>query len=140
MTARLDTQNIVSTLCAWWRSRQDINRELDEIASLSAENLAEVAADCGVSTHDLIDIVRAGPHAGDEMKEMLKALNIDADAVEADNRRLYHGMMATCAQCGSKDECRRDLRDGRAMDGYGHYCPNAETMDELRGMPGMLAK
>ncbi len=138
MTTRLAAQSITSALSAWWRNRQEANREYDEAASLSPEDLAEVAADCGVSTYDLISIIKAGPHAADEMKRMMKALNIDADAVEAGDRHLYRDMLAVCARCESKGECRRDLRDGRAIDNYGHYCPNAESMNELRAEPDML--
>jgi len=135
MTTSLSAQSVISTLTAWWQNRKEANRELEEISSLSAEDLAEVAADCGVSTYDLITIIKAGPHAADELAEMMKALNIDPDAVDRTDRHFFHDMMAVCAECGAKGECRYDLRRGLAADRYVHYCPNAEQLDMLRAAP-----
>jgi hypothetical protein len=132
MTTSHSAQSVISTLTAWWQNRKEANREVEEISSLSAEDLAEVAADCGVSTHDLIAIINAGPHAADELAEMMRALDIDPDAVDRTDRHLFHDMMAACAECGAKGECRYDLRRGRAADRYIHYCPNAEQLDALR--------
>jgi len=132
--------SIIATLSAWWRKRAEANRQLDEISQLSAEDLAEVAADCGVSTHDLVTIIKAGPHAADEMQQMLRALNVDPAAVEDTDRHLYHDMVATCADCRDKARCRRDLADGRAAENYTHYCANSQTINELRAMPDMLAE
>lgn len=139
MNASMSGQSIIETLRAWWRDRREAQQQLDEIAALSQQDLEEVAADCGISSYDLLAVIKAGPHASDEMKEMLKALNVDAAALEANDRPLYHDMIATCAECKAKGECRRDLRDGRAADNYTHYCPNADTINELRAMPEMLA-
>lgn len=139
MNMPLAAQSIVATVSAWWRDRQEANRQLEEIGSLSYEDLTEVAADCGVTPYELVAIVKAGPHGADEMKEMMKALNIDPAAVEAADRRLFNDMMATCAECGSKAQCRHDLRTHQAADNYGTYCANADTMNELRAEPEMLA-
>jgi len=138
MTTSPAAQNIISTLSAWWQNRTEANRQLEEITSLSEEDLAEVATDCGVSTYDLIAIIKAGPHAADELGEMMKALDIDPDSVDRTNRHFFHDMMAVCAECGAKDECRYDLRHGRAAERYVHYCPNAEQLDALRTRPTAL--
>lgn len=139
MTTQLAAQSIVSALSAWWRDRKEANRQLEEISALSQADLEEVAADCGVSTYDLITVINAGPHAADEMNEMLNALNIDPNAVETGDRRLYQEMIATCAKCGAKGQCRSDLRNERTAENYVHYCPNADTINGLRAMPEMLA-
>jgi uncharacterized protein YjiS (DUF1127 family) len=135
-----DSHSVISTLVAWWRDRHETNRQLDELAQLSPEDLAEVAADCGVSTYDLVTIIKAGPHAADEMQQMLRALNVDAAAVEDANRRLYQDMMATCAECRDKARCRRDLANGKAAENYTHYCANSQAINELRAMPDMLVE
>lgn len=137
MTTTLSAHSIISTLTAWWRNRKEANRQFEEILSLSEQDLAEVAADCGVSTYDLIAIIKAGPHAADEMWEMMKALNIDPDAVDEADRHMFHDMMAVCAECAAKGECRHDLRKGTAAERYVHYCPNAEQLNILRATPDM---
>lgn len=139
MNASMAGQSIVETLRAWWRDRREADRQLDEIASLNRRHLEDVAADCGVSAHDLLAVIKAGAHASDEMREMLRALNIDDAALEANSRHLYNDMIATCTECKAKAECRRDLRSGHAADNYTHYCPNAETINEVRAKPEMLA-
>lgn len=68
---------------------------------------------------------------------MMKALNIDPDAADRTERHFFHDMMAVCAQCGAKGDCRHDLRHGRAAERYAHYCPNAEQLDELRTAPAV---
>lgn len=140
MNTHLAAQNVVQTLCGWWRQRQETNRQLDEIEALTETELSDVAADCGMSVHDLLAVVKAGPHGADEMKQLMKALNIDGDAVEAADIRLYRDMAATCAECGSKDQCRRDLKNGAAAADYVHYCANAGNINELRARPDMLAE
>lgn len=87
----------------------------------------------------LVSIVRAGPHAAQEMNEMLHALNIDASSLMANDHCLFNDMKAVCAECGSKGECRRHLRDGTAAQTYNDCCCNADTINTLRAAPDMLA-
>jgi hypothetical protein len=140
MNMPLAAHSIVSTLSTWWRDRQEANRQLEEIAALSYDDLAEVASDCGVTPYELIAVVKAGPHGADELKEMLTALELDGNAIEINDRRMMNDMIATCAECDAKGQCRRDLRDGLAADNYAHYCANAETLNELRAAPEQFAR
>lgn len=132
------SHNVVSTLVNWWRDRSVANAELREIATLSQEDFAGVASDCGMTPCQLVSIVRAGPHAAQEMNEMLHALNIDASSLTTNDHRLFNDMQAVCANCESKGECRRHLRDGTAAQTYKDYCGNAESINALRADPDML--
>ena len=138
MDMQAAADNVVSTLVGWWRERRAAQTGLMEIASLGPDDFVGVAADCGLSSAQLIAIVRAGPHAAEEMGEMLRALNVDESAVMAGDRNLYNDMQAVCAVCGSKGECRRHLRDGTAAETYPSFCGNADTINQLRASPDML--
>jgi hypothetical protein len=138
MNQPIAMQSVIAGLADWWRERRDIATQLNEIATLSPGDLAAAAADCGVTTADLIAVVRSGPHGADEMQQLLAALNIDPAAVRADRPGILREMAVNCAECGSKARCRRDLADGIAAAHYGDYCVNAETMNELRAEPEML--
>ena len=132
-------QSIIERALAWWQARKDIRGELVEIGSLSPSELSALEAECGVSAVRLTDIIKAGHHGADEMRDMMDALNIDPLSVDLLDRRLFQDMQAVCATCDSKAECRGDLKSGEAAIRYHQYCGNAETLDALRGMPGMLA-
>ena len=41
-------------------------------------------------------------------------------------------MSMTCSQCAAVARCRRELDYERASYAYHEYCPNAETLRELR--------
>lgn len=139
MNLELTQDSIAGKLSAWWNSRREAAKQMNEIRSLGYGDLEEVAADCGVSVTQLVDLVRAGPHATDEMLEMMKALNIDPASVQSADPHLYHDMQIACAECGSKKTCRKHFKDGTAPSTYNDYCVNAEMMSELRADPEMLA-
>ncbi|MDO6963814.1 DUF6455 family protein [Rhizobium alvei] len=136
----LATDSIAAKVSNWWKNWLETNQQMDELRSLGYEDLESVAADCGVSTTQLISIVRAGPHATDEMLAMMKALNIDAAAVQANDPHLFHDMQVVCAECESKGRCRKHLADGSAASTYAGYCGNAPLMNELRAEPEMLVE
>lgn len=134
------SQNIVSKVSTWWRSWTENSRHMDEILKLGYADLEGIAADCGITPVQLADLVRSGPHGSDEMLEMMKALNIDADAVNAAEPMMFRDMQVVCAECDSKGKCRRHLADGSAPATYNGYCGNSATLNELRAEPEMLAE
>ena len=131
--------SVIDKITAWWSERRHAREERSQLGALSAADIAEIAADCGFSTETLLSLVRAGPHATDEMNEMMQALSIDADAVESTHTRLFREMQVVCAQCGAKATCRRDLDKGTAKDTFAGYCNNAQSLNALRTPSEVLA-
>lgn len=119
----------------WWHERQQIGRELQEISALGEQGLETLAADVGLNAQLLAAIVRSGATAADDMERLMKALNIDADAVHFEMPSFFRDMRAQCALCPDKTRCRHELADGTAPENYTHFCPNHETMSELRARP-----
>lgn len=140
MNMPLAAHAVIDTVSAWWRDRMQISAELDEIGRLSYQDLEEVANDCGMTTLQLVDVIKAGPHGSDEMLALMKALNIDPDAVREFNPRNFRDMQVACARCSSKGECRSHLAEGSISVHYRDYCENAEVMNALRAQPMMLSE
>lgn len=140
MNMPLAAHAVIDTVSAWWRDRMQISAELDEIGRLSYQDLEEVANDCGMTTLQLVDVIKAGPHGSDEMLALMKALNIDPDAVREFNPRNFRDMQVACARCSSKGECRSHLAEGSISEHYRDYCENADVMNALRAQPMMLSE
>lgn len=128
-------RNLRDRVLGWWNERQEISRELQEIAALGDHGVEELATDVGLNPQLLAAVIRHGASAADDMERLMKALNIDADAVHFDMPAFYREMKVSCALCDDKTRCRHELEDGTAPENYAHFCPNHEIMSELRARP-----
>ena len=133
-------RHTVRSILAWFTQGFDNATESDMLAALSDSEIDALAEDCGLSAHQLLALLKAGPHAADEMPAMMRALNIDPAEVEYKMRDVFRGMQITCAQCQSKEICRRDLRQGKVEQTFVDYCGNADTLNALRANPDVLAE
>lgn len=118
---------LTQRFCDWLNHR----RELNELGRLSKAELNRVAGDLQISSADLTELVKQGPHAADELPKLLKALAIDmADLARAEPMSLQD-MERVCALCGHKRECDHDLAADASAGHYRRYCPNAPTIAGL---------
>ncbi len=131
-------RHTVQQILSWFAQGFENTTESDMLAALSDTEVEALAEDCGISAHQLLGLVKAGPHAADEMPAMMRALNIDPAEVEYRMRRLFRDMQITCAQCSSKDMCKQPLRQGKAEQTFMDYCGNADTLNALRANPDVL--
>ena len=111
----------------WLKHRQ----ELSEMRRLSATEFDRIASELQASPTDLDELVRRGPHAADELPQLLKALGISESELARIAPLLLHDMERVCALCGQKRECDRDLAAGTSASSYQDYCLNAPTINEL---------
>jgi hypothetical protein len=118
---------LIDRFADWLKYR----RELNEMRQMDRAEFDRVAADLEISPGDLDELVRRGPHAGDELPVLLKALGIDKAKLEKAQPLLVRDMERVCAVCGHKAECDRDIIAGTSSEHYGDYCPNAPTIAEL---------
>jgi Family of unknown function (DUF6455) len=84
-----------------------------------------------ISSNDLDQLVRQGPHAADELPKMLKALGIDEGDLARTEPLVLRDMERVCTLCRHKRQCDRELAAGTATEHYERYCPNASTIDGL---------
>jgi hypothetical protein len=90
-----------------------------------------IAGDLRVSSNDLDELVRKGPHAADELPKLLKALGIDEAGLARTQPLVLRDMERVCALCHSKTQCDRDLAAGTSAGHYEGYCLNAPTIELL---------
>lgn len=128
-------QSLRDQVQSWWHERQEIARELEELSALGDQGLTALASDVGVNAQMLAAVIRHGASAADDMQYLMRALNIDPDAVHYEEPGLYRGLQTSCALCEDKARCRAELNAGTMRDNYTHFCPNHETMSELRAHP-----
>jgi hypothetical protein len=113
---------------AGWLKRQ---RELGEIGRLDHDAMQRIAADLRIAPDDLDALVRNGPHATDELPQMLAALGIDRAALARSQPLVLRDLARVCALCKDKARCRGDLAAGTAATRFEDYCLNAPTIDGL---------
>ena len=113
----------------WWRTR-------DELGGLDREELERIAGEFGLSAQDLEDLASRGPGAADLLYERMRALGI----TRADAERVAHGLMRdlerTCSCCGDKGMCEKDLARHADDPAWKAYCPNAVTLESIKGAKG----
>lgn len=93
--------------------------------------MAHIAQDLGLSPQHLRSLAAKGPHAADEMLELLKALKLDPKALSAQQPMVMRDLERVCSMCNQKRECDHDIAAGKLAETYEHYCPNADTLRAL---------
>ena len=120
-------ERLISTFADWLKHR----RELDEMRRLDRTEFDRIASDLRVSSDDLDELVRQGPHAADELPQLLQVLGIDEGDLASSQPLLLRDMERVCALCVHKRQCDHDLAVGTSADRYGDYCLNAPTIEQL---------
>ena len=131
MTAQSKPYSVVETLVNTFGDWLKHRREMNEIRQLNTAEFDRIASELRVSPGDLNELVRQGPHAADELPQMLKALGIDEETLARTQPLVLRDMERVCALCHHKGECIRDFAAGTAAEHYEEYCPNAPTIDVL---------
>jgi hypothetical protein len=117
-------EGIIARWRAWWRKHH-------ELADLPRDELQRLASDFGMASRDLEDLVAKGPHAADLLHERLAALNLTRSDVERIARGLVRYLERTCACCGDKAACKKDLATQPDDPGWKQYCPNATSLEAI---------
>jgi hypothetical protein len=113
-----------------WRSNRTLAHELDALGPDQREALAR---DIGVPEDVVVRLVARGAQAGAELPRLMGVLALDPERIRHERAALMRDMSVTCSECAAVARCRRDLGRGQASLTYRGYCPNAETLRELRG-------
>jgi hypothetical protein len=120
----------LSRAAQWLRERGEAMAACRELESCGeAERLAH---DCGIPLDDLRAIAKKGPNAARELVDMLKALNIDPDALDRLHPAVMRDLQHHCCLCDNKAECHDELASGHAAENYGEFCVNADTLAALK--------
>jgi hypothetical protein len=98
---------------------------------MDAANFGRIASELRMSSADLEALVRQGPHAADELPNMLAALGVDQEVWRGASPSCCATWKRVCSLCNHKRQCDRDLAAGTAAAHYQEYCGNADTIDGL---------
>jgi len=102
-----------------------------EITALSRADMRELARDIGVSEADLAMMSMDGPDNRALMDQMIRAHGLDPSVIRSLPAALLRDLESTCARCGSKGRCQRDLAAGTAAVHCHEYCGNADAFEAL---------
>src|SRR6266702_2979179 len=112
-------ENTINLFCDWLKHRQ----EMRELRDMNSGDFDRIARDLCVSPAELDELVRQGPHASDELPQLLKALGIDEATLSRTQPVLQRDMLRVCAACQEKNRCNSDLDAGTLAQHHEEYCP-----------------
>ena len=107
MTAQIKPYPVVDYLINKFGDWLNHRRELGEIRQLDRTDFDRIAGDLRISSNDLDQLVRQGPHAADELPKMLKALGIDEADLARTEPLVLRDMERVCTLCRHKRQCDR---------------------------------
>jgi hypothetical protein len=113
----------------WWRGRHELDH-------LDRRELERMAGEFGMTGRDLEDLVARGPHAADLLYERMLALGIERTDVDRIAGGLMRELKRTCACCGDKRTCEKDLASRPDDPVWKTYCPNAVSLEAVRNAKG----
>ena len=120
-------ESVIDLFARWLEHR----REIAELCTCDAIGREKIAIDLGVSPGELDRLVQRGPHAADELPQMMAALGLDAKAIARAQPLVMRDLERVCALCEQKKQCGRDLAAGTAAQHYKEYCVNAAALATL---------
>ena len=97
---------VIETFGDWLKHR----RELKEMREMDAASFDQIASDLRISSADLEQLVRQGPHAADELPKMLRALGIDQADLARTETHVLRDMERVCSVCNHKRRCGHEAR------------------------------
>jgi hypothetical protein len=122
---------LIGVFADWLKHRQEVS----EMCQFDAAEFGRIAHDLGVTSSDLDELVRQGPHKLEELPHLLKSVGIDEQSIARAQPLVLRDMERVCALCRHKKECDHDIADGSLADHYETYCGNAVTIDALEHEP-----
>src|SRR4051812_49775255 len=124
-------ESLINTFSDWLKHR----RELSEIRQMDRTDFDRIASDLRVSPGELDTLVRQGPHAADELPQLLATLGI-SEASLAPTDRLGRGAMSRSAR-GARPTGHgaRDSATARPAGRSKEACLTAPTMLLLNTRP-----
>lgn len=123
---------LLPRIAQWWRERAERRESLQALSCMDAHSLGAIAAEFNVTPGQLVDMVEAGAHSADELRELMVLLHINEQAVQQKNLSLMHTLLIDCTNCPAKKACGHDLEAGTALEHYAQYCVNAEVLKTLQ--------
>lgn len=133
-TPHPDYENLQQVLksVAYWISRyREARKTQSQLKNCSAVEVAAMARDLKMGPGELIAIAKKGLNAANLLRRLLIALGVDPAGLSHTDPLVMRDLQRLCITCGHKRQCERDLVNGKLVDNFHDYCPNAFTLDAL---------
>ena len=119
----------------WWHDWRQRATSSSELAACDQHDVDRIAHDAGLTTYELQQLVRRGPHGADLLLARMAVLGLDPHEVDEVDRATFLDLQRVCTNCDPKRRCKRDL--GKRPDDavWEDYCPNVATLKMLNAMP-----
>lgn len=112
-----------------------------ELVRLDAQgDLERVLSDAGMSRSEMSRLINGHPGASGQLAEMMGRVGADRTDLHATAaaRSALRAVERECTSCDSWRECRGWLASHATDNGYRAFCPNAETLEEMREQQARL--
>jgi uncharacterized protein DUF6455 len=137
MTSEQKTHSPLEAIRQWCRGFVGSQSVLGECG---VEGLERMAHDIGVSTAELHQLSKQGQHSADLLGRRMDVLDLDENEVARVERATFQDLQRVCSMCDCKKRCARDLARNPADQVWKDYCPNAQTLTALNGLPWMARR
>jgi hypothetical protein len=124
-------RQLLENIAQRWRDHRDVIATLREIDGMDPAVASEIAAEAGLSVHELRDVISHGAGANRLMQRMMGAYGIDMREVGEEAPGLLPDVSVLCSRCRDKGRCAEELEAGTARENAHQFCPNAETFERL---------
>ena len=124
--------SVFSALSDWVRKRKLIRQCRHKLDECDSYEVARMARDVGVSTHDLRRMVKLGPDAAKLLLSRMDALHLNGDALARSKPSVMRDLQRLCSTCGNKKRCKRNLAHDPKNSVWQQYCPNESTLVALQ--------
>ncbi|MBD9373249.1 hypothetical protein IB238_11530 [Rhizobium sp. ARZ01] len=130
--------HVFEMMAARWKGYRDSAQMLRNLTQLGPREIGTIAADCGLTSEQFCDVVGRGPHAADELGNVMTALGINAEALQHKDRTAFNDMTRVCAACSHKAACRRSIRNGTIVTDHVAFCNNSDVLAEFQRASGAV--
>lgn len=137
MTSEQKTHSPLEAIREWYRGFTALSSSIGECGP---EGLERMAHDIGVSTAELYELAKHGPQSADLLGRRMDVLDLDENEVARVERATFQDLQRVCSMCDCKKRCARDLACDPGNPVWKDYCPNAQTLTALNGLPWMARR
>ena len=96
--------SVIAAFCGWLRNRKLIRQCRQRLAACDKNEIAHIARDVGLSSHDLREMAQLGPDAAKQLLNRMAVLHLDADALAKSEPTT----MPICSDCVRVASARSD--------------------------------
>jgi hypothetical protein len=124
--------SVLAAFSEWRRKRGKMRESRQRLDQCDAHEVARIARDVGLSSHELQDMVKRGPDAAKLLLRRMAALHLSPDVVTKSEPAVMRDLQRLCSMCASKKRCQRALASNPDDPVWRRYCPNVGTLVALQ--------